>query len=197
MLMLKKAGILLLIIFLGAGAIFITFGYAQRKKELVVHSSYGLKNTIIKVTKAEDLIDRLLQNTNFSHFSICKSLKLRNPIFKKLSFVTALRVGYYFFECDYWMKQLASGYITSPIKNFRRYCDCRISKILTKERNYLNGAERFWFSPNKSMFIVSPQENVMVLGNSKVILKTAAMPQKSSNYNNNCISSKIKKAHVP
>jgi len=54
----------------------IHYGFISQKREI----------------KSRSFIDRLLQNTNFSHFSICKSLKLRNLIFKKLSFVTACRL---------------------------------------------------------------------------------------------------------
>ena len=43
---------MLLIIFLGAGAIFTTFGCAQREKELVVYAAYGLKRSMDDIKKA-------------------------------------------------------------------------------------------------------------------------------------------------
>jgi len=52
---------------------------------------YKLVTSLVNGEIIKDLLDRLLQNADFSHFSIFNSLKLWSPFSKKLSFVTACR----------------------------------------------------------------------------------------------------------
>lgn len=79
--------------------------------------------------------------------------------------IKGTRIGLYAFKCDYWMKKLGAGKISTSLKGFQRYCDLAIKQLKV-------GANRFWFYPKESELIVSPNNNAMLLKKSGIQVLT-------------------------
>jgi hypothetical protein len=83
--------------------------------------------------------------------------------------VDGTRVGKTFFECDYWMKEIAAGARTAPIARFCSFADRLRDGSVTH-----GGATRFWFYPNSYDDRRSPERNTFELVGGGVKLLTEA-----------------------
>jgi hypothetical protein len=70
------------------------------------------------------------------------------------------RAGQLAFSCDYWMKSVAAGLITLPVRNFCSYAD-RLRNSLPEVPRANGVGSRFWYYPKESAFLVSPDFTAM------------------------------------
>jgi len=88
--------------------------------------------------------------------------------------IDSTRVGFYFFEADYWLKQLAAGKQSVAVPEFLRLSDL-IRLSIDQGARLAKRADRFWYHPLPSTPLVTADRRNAILEGSGVQILTEGM----------------------